>query len=219
LQLKRNNVGRTSGRGCEMIRRMLGACLAVSIVLPVAGCSLTNRPVAQPSPQPSAQPPETAQQAITRLLGPDAQVSTVDTRTIAGRPGMSFLAVRTETTPTASAVMGVLVAVSEQYGGPGREIVLQVALPENRPADRFCLILKWNPTGAPIPVVGASSSYAPHSLLLDTGRGSTSLGTDIVSLVSQDVVLSSDVTTAAIAQAANGQGVLFERLREAASLP
>jgi hypothetical protein len=187
--------------------RRIGLLCLVAVVSALAlGCSA--KPQAKVPPQ-----PESVQTAVGRLLGPGAIISTVDTRTISGRPATTFVGVKVETTPTASAIVGLLSVVAGQYPDQGRQVVLITALPENSPGNREVVYLRWNPTGITIPTDGGTDALPPQSLSLDVGHGS-----DVILLSQRNIRLASRVTTEQIETAARGEGVLLKRFQEKTGL-
>jgi hypothetical protein len=111
--------------------------------------------------------------------------------------------------------MGILLAMNERNAEQGRYMALRVTLPEHPGSEPIVVGLRWNPTASAVPPQGAWVPMPPRSLWLTMGRGSGM----IVSSPKDTNLVASEVTTEAIAEAANGEGPLLQRLRDQVGLP
>jgi len=193
-------------------RIALSTLLVLGLVLFVAGCSQSTPSRIEPQQDSdSSQASETPEQAVRRILGDGATVDAVDTEDLAGRPPHARLSVSVVSTPSASAVMGLLADLEERYAGDGRWVQLQVDLPSDGG-----FFLRYNPTDSAITVDGGNTPLVPHAITLMKGSGE---GWKSWTVTDSGVTVASNVTTAAVNEASLGRGDLLDALRSVVPLP
>jgi len=185
-----------------VLRQWLSIVAGIAFLLALTGCSPRSL---------------TRQQAVSSALGTGAKLSDVDMRPLSGNAPAASWSVRTETTPTAQAVMRLLASMSDQYSGQNRDLTLRVFLPKVVAGGGKLLDLRWNPTTRTDRLSGSPPFVIPAtSILLGTGD----YGGSIIRYrrVDEGVPLSSSATTNAVRNAANGSGSLLQVFRERAGI-